>query len=423
MKRIQPDRKLGTEQRTVKETGFVATKHLNYKTKHGKLAKGCEQCVKGEKLVLFVTGICGNGCTYCPVSDQKNCHDVMYANEWQIQKEEDLLTEARLMNAKGAGITGGDPLAVMKRTCDFIRLLKKTKGKNFHIHLYTPLLRVNKKNLQELYEAGLDEIRFHPRLDDDAVWERLLLAKVHDWGIGIEVPLIPEQEAGLKKLIMYVAEYKIASFINFNEFEYADNEVFEKNKGTHKVEPKNRSSYAVKGSLELGQRLLTLCEEKGLTGHLCTAQSKDAVQLAERLKRRAKGSAKIYDAVDEEGLLTRGALYLGISITEEGYQQKVLILPKKEKEKVLEQLKVLKILLLEEWDVPEELLEIDEERLRLLTTTSVAEAVAENNNEIVDFLRSRLSESKDINMTVALVKEYPTHDCLLVEADILCKRG
>ena len=379
---------------------FVDTGHHNWKTSQGELAEGCKRCVKGEKLVLFVTGVCGNGCPYCPVSDRKNMRDVTFANEWEVSSEEDVLEEARLMGATGAGVTGGDPLAVLDRTVRYIRLLKDSFGEDFHIHLYTPLLRVTQDSLERLAAAGLDEIRFHPRLDDDGAWERLLLAKRFSWSVGVEVPLIPEHADNLRKLLRFLAGHDVVDFVNLNEFEYADNQVFEK-AGKH-YEPKDSLSYGVKGSVELGKDLLELASSLGIQAHLCTARSKDAVQLATRLKRRAERAAAPYDAVDEEGLLTRGAIYDEVSIADPRYEEALAGLSEDEKSSSLERLGALRRFLVDEWGVPEELVALDEERLRLLTTTSVAEAAAE-----------------ELNTTVALVKEYPTHDCFLVEAEVL----
>ena len=386
------------------DASIIATEHHNFKTATGEIAEGCKRCVRGEKLVVFVTGVCGNGCPYCPVSDLKNAHDVIFANEAPVKDDEDLLKESEIMDATGAGITGGDPLAVLSRTERYIRLLKDRYGKGFHIHLYTPLLRVNESSLKRLHDAGLDEIRFHPKLDDKSLWPRLRLARSFDWQVGVEVPVLPAQEEGIRDLLDFIAKGHLVDFVNLNEFEYADNEVFER-AGVH-YDPKDASSYAVKGSADAAKRLLSHAQGLGIPAHFCTAKSKDAVQLARRLQRRAKGAAKAFDAVDEEGLLTRGAIYCGLSIVDEGYGQKLLILPGDERERLLGELRSLKSMLMDEWDVPEELLFIDEPRLRLLTTTSVAEAVAD-----------------ELDFTVALVKEYPTDDCFLVEAEVLRKRS
>ena len=79
-----------------------AKKTSFYSCKIGKLPKGCAKCIKGEKLVLFVTGLCPNKCFFCPISEKKSGKDVVYANEWKIAKEKDILEEAKLTNAKGA---------------------------------------------------------------------------------------------------------------------------------------------------------------------------------------------------------------------------------------------------------------------------------------------------------------------------------
>jgi organic radical activating enzyme len=132
-------------------------------------------CVEGRKLVLFITGLCTQRCFYCPVSEKKFGHDVVFANEWQIQDPAnpmEMFQEAELTQAKGAGITGGDPLVKLDRCVQYIKLLKDKYGKQFHIHLYTPPKLVTKEALQKLYDAGLDEIRFHPNLKDDKDWHK-----------------------------------------------------------------------------------------------------------------------------------------------------------------------------------------------------------------------------------------------------------
>jgi len=110
-------------------------------------------------MVLFVTGLCSFHCFYCPVSDEKMYKDVVFADEKRVTKDEDVLEEARAIRATGAGITGGDPLDAVERTCRYIRLLKAEFGAGFHTHLYT--MSTDAAKIRQLAEAGLDEIRFH----------------------------------------------------------------------------------------------------------------------------------------------------------------------------------------------------------------------------------------------------------------------
>ncbi|HKZ63215.1 MAG TPA: 4Fe-4S cluster-binding domain-containing protein, partial [Thermoplasmata archaeon] len=89
----------------------------------GALPEGCRLCEEGAKMVLFVTGLCSYHCFYCPVSDEKMYKDVMFADEMRVERDEDVLAEARAIRAKGAGITGGDPMEAMDRLCHYLRLL------------------------------------------------------------------------------------------------------------------------------------------------------------------------------------------------------------------------------------------------------------------------------------------------------------
>jgi uncharacterized protein len=286
---------------------MIKTKYLSYST--GRLPKGCRLCVQGRKTVVFITGICPKLCFYCPISEQKKNKDVIYINEWPTRKTKDLLKEIRLCSSKGAGITGGDPLARLSRTVKYIRLMKQKFGGNFHIHLYTPLDLVDKRKLSILYKAGLDEIRFHPDLNKLEEWHRILFANKFDWDIGIEIPVIPGMEKKTKRLIDFAANH--IDFLNLNELEISDTNA------QHLIEKgfrsKNQLSYGVKGSEMLAKNLLKYAENKGknkgIRTHYCTAQLKDGVQLAKRLKLRARNAKSVFDYVTKEGMLVRAALY------------------------------------------------------------------------------------------------------------------
>lgn len=367
---------------------FKENKYHSYNL--GTLPKGCQYCVKGQKLVIFITGICPRKCKFCPVSDQKYQKDVIFANERRVKNIRDVFKEAKLMRAKGAGITGGDPLTKLWRTCFTIRELKKKFGKQFHIHLYTSLNLVNENTLKKLYDAGLDEIRFHLDLDDKQLWKKLSLAKKFDWDVGVEVPLLVGKEKELKEMVDFVHDK--VDFLNLNELEVADNKQFKLKKET-----KDNLSYAVKGSLELGLGILD--SAKGLTVHLCTAKLKDAVQLANRIKRESKGAKHSFDLVDKEGMLIRGALYLPELAPGFGYRKKLENVDKS----ILEKLKLLLIKIKEKLRIKDILL--DKEKPRILLSKKD--------------LKKNKKYFKRLGLKPAIVKEYPTADQLEIEVEFL----
>lgn len=258
-------------------------------------------------MVLFVTGLCSYHCFYCPVSEGKMYRDVVYADEKRVERDEDVLEEARAIRAKGAGITGGDPMEAMDRLCHYLRLLKREFGPEFHTHLYTMTTDIAK--IRRAAEAGLDEIRFHvpPGLWRHAARSGFVpavrLARELGMAVGLEVPLIPDRKDDLIKLIRW-AESEALGFVNLNEMEFS-----EANWGRMKRQDygaKHELAYGVKGADEVASALLAMPWR--VTVHYCTAGYKDAWQLRARIKRRAESVARPYDVVTDDGTLIKGVI-------------------------------------------------------------------------------------------------------------------
>lgn len=332
------------------------------------MCEGCKRCVKGRKTVVFITGLCPRNCFYCPLSDKKWKKDVIFANEKKVNSIKEIVEEIKTSKSTGCSITGGDPLVRIDRTVETIKLLKKTFGKKFHIHLYTSLNLAYEKNLKRLYDAGLDEIRFHPDLNDEKLWGRI--KNNFGWKKGIEIPVIPGYEKKTMKLIRFA---KDMDFINLNELEISDGKGCLLGKMGFKC--KNKLSYAIKGSDEMALSLLKEIKKwfPKLKVHYCTAKLKDAVQLANRIKIRAESVKKPFDIVDNEGMLVRGVVY------------------GKDCEKIRKEFKI-----------PKQLIEYDKERKQILIAPWI----------LMDI-------HKKINKKSAIVTEYPTSDRLIVEVNYL----
>jgi len=372
-----------------------------YSYRIGKLPKGCQLCVKGEKTVLFVTGLCSRKpyCYFCPVSDRKLGRDVVYVNEWQTRSFKDLVTEVKLCSSKGMGITGGDPLMNVERCVKYIKFVKKEFGKRFHVHLYTPLVLVNDERLEKLFKAGLDEIRFHPNFDDSKLWENMKFAKRFDWDVGVEIPVVPGKEKEIFKLVDFIKNN--VDFINLNELEVADNKVNKLVKLGFST--KDCVSYAVKGSEKLAKELLEYCSRHtNLDAHYCSSKLKDKIQLAERIKKRARGVKRKFDRVTEEGMLIRGAIYLKRLVPSTGYRRK---LENADKEKTVKELEGVKRKIEERFDVGKGLMDVDKEKLRILIDVKVLKRI-----------KSFLGRN---NLIGAIVEEYPTHDQTEIEIEFL----
>lgn len=360
---------------------------------YGKPSKGCQHCVRGNKLVLFITGLCSQKCAFCPVSEKKFGKDDIYANEWKIDKINDLYEEIRLMNAKGAGITGGDPLVTLNKTCTFIKKLKLKFGKNFHIHLYTPFKLVNEKTMKKLYLSGLDEIRFHPKLDDDSEWENINFALNYDWDIGIEIPCIPGKLNQMKKMLKFFSDK--VKFVNLNELEFSDTIVDHYN--MDKYNTKDKISYAAKGSKQAAFQLIDYANKNkfSCSVYFCSSYLKDKIQMGNRIINRAKGSAKSYDIITEEGMLIRGSIYLPELKPGLSYRDNLSLSNRKE---ILNKLIKIKKLISFECD-------IDKTKLRLICSPILIEKYKD--------------KIKKLNLVPAIVEEYPTQDAIEIEIDFI----
>jgi pyruvate formate-lyase activating enzyme-like uncharacterized protein len=263
------------------------------------LSPGCRICRQGAALVLFVTGRCERSCFYCPLSRERKGNDLVFADETRVEDIREILEEGRAIEALGTGITGGEPLAKLDYVLECIRTLKAAFGRKHHIHLYTGMLP-DKETLQRLREAGLDEIRFHPPLEEwsspGPLTETLREARSLGLLAGVEIPAIKEAPAIVQ------AVKNADAFLNINELEFSEtNYAALAAEGFMPVE----LGCAALGSEETARRHFL---KEDIRAHYCPSRYKDAVQLKERLLRRAKRNARPFDCISPEGTIIHGSI-------------------------------------------------------------------------------------------------------------------
>ena len=378
--------------------------------------KGCVHCRKGAKMVLLATGLCTCGCYYCPLSEKKMGRDVVYANERCAGEGTDLsragtdagthidneiMQEARSISATGTGITGGDPLLVLPRTLHFIRLLKETFGPEHHIHLYTASIPTGSQ-LQELREAGLDEIRFHPAdlldlytpresleegsdldgfLDDflDGYLTAIRQSRGIGLSTGVEIPVIPGQIELLNWLVRKL-ERAGCEFLNLNELEFSPTNAEELVRRGFAV--RDDVSSAILGSRETAYKFMERAvieqgqEQSGMTIHFCSSRYKDAGQLRRRLHRRAVNVVKPHELITDDDTLLIGVL-----------------------EPVLD-LDIFAEELMRGFEIPGDLVYVNRERNRVETAPWVLEEIA-----------------GEVRVPAFIIEEYPSSDRLEVERE------
>ena len=347
----------------------------------GSLPRGCTLCAKGSKMVLFVTGLCDSSCYYCPLSEERIGRDIVFADEMPVSANQDIIFETNAIRGNGAGISGGDPLCSFQRTLDYIRLLKSEYGPDFHIHLYTSKTTVTKEDLEQLRDAGLDEIRFHPQTKD---WSGIEHALAIGLVVGIEVPAIPGQFEKLQQTAIRAEEIGV-SFLNLNELEASETN-FEQLKAQG-MRLTDLASASIAGSAEVAREVIDWAAKNlnTLSVHFCSARYKDAVQLRNRLARRLAHTIRDFELqAEDDSLLVLGVIRAihGMSLTEVQLQKIYHTLHKK-------------------FEVPIDMMNIDTIRMRIEIAPWILEDIS--------------SELKDIShdmgpIEIGIVYEYPSWD-------------
>ena len=341
----------------------------------GELPNGCVLCRRGSKLVLLVTGRCDTGCFYCPLSKAKKGKDVIYADELLAQSDEDVISEAIAIGAQGTGVTGGDPILELDRTLRLVRLLKERFGEGHHVHLYTST--IDRQAYLALQRAGLDELRIHPPL---GLWTRMEESGLAEavkglrMKVGIEVPAIPGKDRETEALIRFADSIGLA-FVNLNELEFSETNA--RALSARGIATKTDISAAARGSEELARKMLALGLSIPL--HFCSCSYKDSVQLRNRLRRRAKRTARPFELVTDDGTFVKGVI-------EDSPKEAMHLLAEK-------------------FEVPQELMHLDEEKGRL---------------EVASWVLLELSTQLPYDSFV--VEEYPTADRLEVEREKLPRK-
>tara|TARA_Y100000994_G_C15688455_1_gene440616 strand:+ start:1133 stop:2215 length:1083 start_codon:yes stop_codon:yes gene_type:complete len=268
-------------------------------------AEGCIQCQKGSKLVLFVTGKCHWGCDYCPLSDNRRESPDMFANERRCTSWDEVIEEGKAMNATGTGITGGDPMLDFDKTVEAIEQLKLAFGTKHHIHCYTSI-PIGAEKAARLGRAGLDELRFHLLdLTLDKYLESITAASDAGIYVGIELPAEPDKEEKLFALLESMDKSPV-QFLNLNELEITVGN--QDNMDVRGFNLAGGITAAAAGSAELAIRLKKAAENMDFHVKFCTSFYKDAGQLRNRFRRRAKATLRPYEVLSEDDTIIFGAI-------------------------------------------------------------------------------------------------------------------
>jgi pyruvate formate-lyase activating enzyme-like uncharacterized protein len=269
------------------------------------ISPACEACRKGiNSLTFFISLMCHRHCYYCFNPNQE---DYAYFRENKRDCQAELAQLAKSgQKVSYLALTGGEPLLHHQETIDFFTLAQE-KFRRAHTRLYTSGDLLDQDILQQLQDAGLDEVRFSVKLEDDPqlrkkVYDRISLAKEYIPNVLVEMPVIPGTLQEMKELLRILDNLGIEG-INLLEFcfPFHNREHFQKESFKVKNPPfLTLYDYWYAGGLPISQSELeclkllefALDQELSIGVHYCSLENKHTGQVYQQnLKQKSSGLA------------------------------------------------------------------------------------------------------------------------------------
>lgn len=187
----------------------------------GMLSTACIACTGSLGSETFHYSLeCQRHCYFCFNPNQGCYGNNNGLRDWRAELKRKKSSDVDMTHI---ALTGGEPLIHPEEALAFFRCAH-TEWPDAHLRLYTTGDQLSEELLDELVDAGLSEIRFSIKLEDDAtekdaVLERIALAASRDLDVMVEMPVIPGTFDEMRELILVLDGLGIFG-INLLEFCY-----------------------------------------------------------------------------------------------------------------------------------------------------------------------------------------------------------
>lgn len=278
----------------------VVSRNAGASLSAGHLSPACVECTGNRGSETFSTTFrCHRDCYFCFNHNQPDYEKFFHEGcPW-----EEGLARSASENEELAcvGVTGGEPLLDLDNA---IALLERTRElwPDAHRRMYTSGDLLTEQSAARLRDAGLDEIRFSVKDDDEPamrqrVIEAMKLAKRFIPSVMVEMPVIPGAKEHMKELFRAFQEVGIDG-VNLLEFcfPFCNWEEFARRGLTLKNPPFEvmydygySGGLAVAGSEELILELMDWALDEGMTFgmHYCSLENKHRSEIRQKNERAA----------------------------------------------------------------------------------------------------------------------------------------
>jgi len=262
-----------------------------------RISPACVACQTGlGSATFFISLKCHRNCFYCFNPYQENYEFFLDHQRDLVQELEEI--HLRKQKVKHLALTGGEPLLFKPQALAFFSYAHEHFPKA-HTRLYTSGDHVDAQVLEQLRDAGLDEIRFSIRMHDlekgqRYVFERIALAKDYIPQVMVEMPVLPGTLEIMQEVLLELDRLEIFG-INLLEFCFPFNNVdaFRQRGYQIKAHPYRvlydywyAGGLPIAGSEEVCLQLLdfALEEELQIGVHYCSLENKHTGQIYQQNK-------------------------------------------------------------------------------------------------------------------------------------------
>lgn len=157
-------------------------------------SEGCRSCGEGTWLCIFVGPKCNLDCVYCPQGSkyQKDSafdHARSFSS-WWIDDTKLIVEGAPEDKIRGVSYSGGEPFLYLDKVVEMGNFVKEKKPKSYQ-WIYTNGVLADRDSMTRIYDAGIDEIRFHINATDfaDRVMENMRTSRSIFPRVTVEIPV------------------------------------------------------------------------------------------------------------------------------------------------------------------------------------------------------------------------------------------
>ncbi|MCL2026059.1 MAG: radical SAM protein [Leptospirales bacterium] len=263
------------------------------------ISPGCRHCMNRTWSCLFINNKCNADCFFCP--SEQNETELPSSVALYFKRPDSYASYCEKLGITGASISGGEPFLTPKRTLAYLKACKKRMGSDFYFWLYTNGSHAKVELMQQLADAGLDEIRFNI-----AAWRYSLKMIRRAVGIvpnvTVEVPAIPEDVQTMKETMLELADMGV-NYLNLHQMRMTTyNCSYMADRNYHLLEGQHPS--ALESELAALELMLFAAEnELPLAVNYCSFIYRNRSQRAAVQGHAARFCAEPWEDVTETGLI------------------------------------------------------------------------------------------------------------------------